>query len=128
MHSRKRFAARSGHAAKLLLPPRGACTETESWQLDQDALHRQSCIYPVDADPMNSIPFGQIIEIPDVALNKKLIPANDYREPTALSKENFEAGSILVPRAYAKPGKLDEYERSRELRVRTLRAPEVQRP
>jgi hypothetical protein len=74
-------------------------------QLDQDALHRQSCIYPVDADPMNSIPFGQIIEIPDVALNEKLILANDNREPTARSKENFEAGSILVPRAYAKPGK-----------------------
>ena len=54
---------------------------------------------------MNSKPFSQIIEIPDMSLNEKLIPANDNHEPTALSRENFEAGSILAPRQYIKPGK-----------------------
>jgi hypothetical protein len=48
-------------------------------------------------------PLSQIIEIPDVSLNEKLIAANDNHEPTALSRENFEAGSILAPRAYIRP-------------------------
>ena len=49
--------------------------------------------------------LSQIIEIPEVSLNEKLIPANDNHQPTALSVENFEAGSILAPRDYAKPSK-----------------------
>ena len=52
---------------------------------------------------MSSVPLSQIIEIPDVSLNEKLIPANDNHEPTALSVENFEAGSILFPRDYIQP-------------------------
>jgi hypothetical protein len=45
----------------------------------------------------------QIIGIPDVSLNEKLIPANDNYQPTVLSIENLEAGSILAARDYAKP-------------------------
>lgn len=52
---------------------------------------------------MSSEPLSQIIEIPDVSLNEKLIPANDNHEPTALSIENLEAGSVLAPRDYTKP-------------------------
>jgi hypothetical protein len=52
---------------------------------------------------MNSVPLSQIIEIPDGTLNEKLIPANDNHEPTALSIENLEAGSILAPRDDAGP-------------------------
>ena len=52
---------------------------------------------------MNSVPLSQIIEIPDGTLNEKLIPVNDNHEPTALSIENLEAGSILAPRGDAKP-------------------------
>ena len=52
---------------------------------------------------MNSVPLSHIIEIPDGTLNEKLIPANDNHEPTALSIENLEAGSILAPRDEAKP-------------------------
>ena len=48
------------------------------------------------------MPLSEIIDIPDVSLNEKLIPANDNHEPTALSVENFEAGSILAPRAFTK--------------------------
>jgi hypothetical protein len=62
----------------------------------------------VDAPPAsstNSAPVSQIIEIPDVSLNEKLIPANDNHEPSALSIENLEAGSILAPRDYTKPGR-----------------------
>jgi hypothetical protein len=62
----------------------------------------------VDARPvssMSSMPLSQIIEIPDVSLNEKLIPANDNHEPTALSRENFEAASILAPLDYAKPSR-----------------------
>jgi hypothetical protein len=62
----------------------------------------------VDAPPAsstNSTPVSQIIEIPDVSLNEKLIPANDNHEPSALSIENLEAGSILAPRDYTKPGR-----------------------
>ena len=51
------------------------------------------------------MPLSQIIEIPEVSLNEKLIPANDNHEPTALSMENSEAGSILAPRAYIKPSR-----------------------
>jgi hypothetical protein len=51
---------------------------------------------------MISNPLSQIIEIPDPSLNEKLIPANDNHEPTALSRENFEAGSILAPRDHIK--------------------------
>jgi hypothetical protein len=51
------------------------------------------------------MPLSQIIEIPEVSLNEKLIPANDNHEPTALSLENFEAGSILAPRDYIKPSR-----------------------
>jgi hypothetical protein len=49
------------------------------------------------------MPLSQIIEISDVSLNEKLIPANDNHEPTALSRENLEAASILAPRDYIKP-------------------------
>lgn len=59
----------------------------------------------VDARPASSMQLSQIIEIPEVSLNEKLIPANDNHQPTALSVENFEAGSILAPRDYAKPSK-----------------------
>jgi hypothetical protein len=62
----------------------------------------------VDAPPTsstNSTPVSQIIEIPDVSLNEKLIPANDNHEPSALSIDNLEAGSILAPRDYAKSGR-----------------------
>jgi hypothetical protein len=45
----------------------------------------------------------QITGIPDVSLNEKLIPANDSYQPSVLSIENLEAGSILAPRDYAKP-------------------------
>lgn len=54
---------------------------------------------------MNSLPLSQIIEIPDALMNETLIPANDNHEPTALSAENYEAGSILAPRDYTKPGR-----------------------
>jgi hypothetical protein len=54
---------------------------------------------------MSSVPLSQIIEIPDTSLNDKFIPANDNRSPTALSIENLEAGSILAPRDYTKPGR-----------------------
>ena len=57
------------------------------------------------ASSMISKPLSQIIEIPDVSLNEKLLPANDNHEPTALSRENLEAGSILAPRDYIKPSK-----------------------
>jgi hypothetical protein len=60
----------------------------------------------VDAAPAsstNSTPVSQIIEIPDVSLNEKLIPANDNCEPSALSIENLKAESILAPRDYTKP-------------------------
>jgi hypothetical protein len=51
------------------------------------------------------MPLSQIIEIPEVSLNEKLIPANDNHELTALSLENFEAGSILALRDYVKPSR-----------------------
>lgn len=45
---------------------------------------------------MMSNPLSQIIEIPDASLNEKLVAANDNEEPTALSREHFEAESILA--------------------------------
>ena len=62
----------------------------------------------IDTSTVSSViskPFSQIIEIPDASLNEKLVPANDNHEPTALSRENFEAGSVLAPRDYIKPGR-----------------------
>ena len=52
---------------------------------------------------MSFVPLSQIIEIPEMSRNEKLIPANDNHEPKALSIENLEAGSILAPRNYTKP-------------------------
>lgn len=43
-----------------------------------------------------SNPLSQIVEIPDALLNEKLVAANDNEEPTALSREHFEAESILA--------------------------------
>ena len=54
---------------------------------------------------MSFVPLSQIIEIPEMPLNEKLIPANDNHEPTALSIENLEAGSILAPRNYNRPSR-----------------------
>ena len=49
------------------------------------------------------MPLSLIVEIPDVSLNEKLVPANDNHAPTALSVENFEAGSVLAPRNDPEP-------------------------
>ena len=57
------------------------------------------------ANSIISKPVDQIIEIPDPSLNEKLVPANDNHEPTALSRENAEAGSILAPRDFIEPSK-----------------------
>jgi len=54
---------------------------------------------------MSSKPLSEITLIPDASLNEKLIASNDNYEPTALSRENFEAESILAPRDYLKPGR-----------------------
>jgi hypothetical protein len=51
---------------------------------------------------------SRIIQIPDAALNEKLIPANDNYKPTSLSMENFEAGSILSQRDYTKPSRRNQ--------------------
>lgn len=45
---------------------------------------------------MISKPLGQFTGIPDASLNEKLVASNDNDEPSALSRENFEAGSILT--------------------------------
>ena len=45
---------------------------------------------------MISKPLGQFTGIPDASLNEKLVASNDNHEPSALSRENFEAGSILT--------------------------------
>jgi len=50
--------------------------------------------------------LGQIVEIPDASLNKKLVPTNDNHEPSALSRENFEAGSVLTAQDSIKPSKI----------------------
>jgi len=54
---------------------------------------------------MISKPLGQIIEIPDASLNEKLVPTNDNHAPSALSRENFEAASILTAHDPIKPSK-----------------------
>jgi hypothetical protein len=51
------------------------------------------------------VKHSQIVQIPDQALNEKLIPANDNYQLTSPSMESIEAGSILAPRAYTEPGK-----------------------
>src|SRR3974390_2380790 len=47
---------------------------------------------------MSSQPLTRIVDIPDASLNETLVPSNDNLQPIALSRENFEAGSILAPR------------------------------
>jgi len=54
---------------------------------------------------MSSKLLSEITKIPDASLNEKLIASNDNFEPTALSRENFEAESILAPRDYLKPSR-----------------------
>jgi hypothetical protein len=51
------------------------------------------------------MPLSQIIEIPDVSLNEKLIPANDNHKLTTLSLENCESESILTPRDFTRPNR-----------------------
>lgn len=43
----------------------------------------------------SSEPLSRVVEIPDPALSEKLVPMNDNSVPTSLSREYFEAGSIL---------------------------------
>ena len=43
----------------------------------------------VHARLVSSMALCQTVDISDVSLNEKLIPANDNHEPTALSRENF---------------------------------------
>jgi hypothetical protein len=50
-------------------------------------------------------PLSQVVEIPDRALNERLVPMNDNARLTSLSRENFEAGSILAQRDFTKPHK-----------------------
>jgi hypothetical protein len=57
------------------------------------------------ANSISSKLLSEITKIPDAPLNEKLIPSNDNYEPTALSREKFEAESILAPRDYPKPGR-----------------------
>ena len=57
------------------------------------------------ASSMSSKLLSEITKIPDASLNEKLIASNDNFEPTALSRENFEAESILAPRDYLKPSR-----------------------
>jgi hypothetical protein len=57
------------------------------------------------ASSMSSKLLSEITKIPDASLNEKLIASNDNFEPTALSRENFEAESILAPRDYIKPSR-----------------------
>ena len=47
---------------------------------------------------MSTQPLTRIVDIPDASLNETLVPSNDNLQPTALSRENYEAGSILAPR------------------------------
>lgn len=54
---------------------------------------------------MTPKPLSQIVEIPDVSLNEKLVAANDNEEPTALSREHLEAESILAQRDDVEPGR-----------------------
>lgn len=55
----------------------------------------------------SSKPLSQIIEIPDVSLNEKLIPTNDNYQLTCKSMESFEAGSILT-HDFTKPSKREQ--------------------
>ena len=53
----------------------------------------------------SSEPLSRVVEIPDPALNEKLVPMNDNSDPTSLSRENFEAGSILSRLDHIEPRK-----------------------
>jgi hypothetical protein len=53
----------------------------------------------------SSEPLSRVVEIPDPALNEKLVPMNDNSEPTSLSREYFKAGSILSRLDYIEPRK-----------------------
>ena len=53
----------------------------------------------------SSEPLSQVFEIPSPALNEKLVPTNDNSKLTSLSRENFEAGSILAVRDHTNPRK-----------------------
>ena len=53
----------------------------------------------------SSEPLSRVVEIPDPALNEKLVPMNDNCEPTSLSREYFEAGSILSQLDHIEPHK-----------------------
>ncbi len=55
---------------------------------------------------MISKPLGQFTGIPDASLNERLVPANDNPAPSVLSRENFEASSILALGNSIKPRKL----------------------
>ena len=55
---------------------------------------------------MISKPLVQFTGIPDASLNEKLVPANDNPEPSALSRESFETGSILAAGDSIKPSKI----------------------
>jgi hypothetical protein len=56
----------------------------------------------------SSASLSQVVEIPDPALNEKLVPMNDNSRQTSLSMENFEAGSILAQRDYTRPCKSNQ--------------------
>ncbi len=51
----------------------------------------------------SSEPLSQVIEIPDPALNEKLIPMNDNSRLTMMSREYLQAGSILARRDFIEP-------------------------
>ena len=51
----------------------------------------------------SSGPLSQVIEIPDPALNEKLVPMNDNFKPTIMSREYLQAGSILAQRDFIEP-------------------------
>jgi hypothetical protein len=51
----------------------------------------------------SSEPLSQVIEIPDPALNEKLVPMNDNSKLTIMSRENLQAASILAQRGFIEP-------------------------
>lgn len=51
----------------------------------------------------SSEPLSQVIEIPDAALNEKLVPMNDNSKLTMMSRENLQAASILARRDFIEP-------------------------
>jgi hypothetical protein len=53
-------------------------------------------------------PLSQVVEIPDPALNERLVPMNDNSRLTSLSRENFEAGSILAQHDFTRPRKSNQ--------------------